>query len=39
MKSYLINSITCNLGEEKYKWENENFEYTANVEEKPPSFW
>ena len=26
MKSYSINSITCNKGDENYKRENENFE-------------
>ena len=39
MKSYLINSITYYKGEERYKRENENIEYTANGKEKPPSSW
>lgn len=39
MKSYLINSITCNKGEEKYNRENQNIEQTANGKEKPPSSW
>ena len=39
MKSYSINSITCNKDDENYKRENENFQWTANVEEKPPSSW